>query len=357
MHLGIVLGPADGNDGKDAPLLDAERLQLVVQRVKLADAALVDAAHHVEVEPGFLRRDGDGPQRAPISTRAATHPVVILSYSVEADGQGTHASPHQFAVHGFVVEPAVRYHAPAYAPLPDRTSHLRNVGPQQRFAARKDNREFGRALFYRNGIERPQEVFEGHIHVLARRHTVTAAVAAVQVATRGTLPEQIIQLVDLHFVGPEKAEQGIAEHLFGFGEFDLDKMMTQVGQDRIFHEIIRSGGFDAELGIGPLHNAEPDECLAFGIGYATGNPVEILSSLDPGADVYSFQRVARPGIYHFEWKRIVVKPFRRAVAGLENKKGRRQREALQQIVEPFHVMCVLAYNHKIHSGAKCCVRE
>ena len=163
VHVRILRRPADGNDGENAPLHHAERLQLVVQCIQLGDVSPVDAADHVEIEAGLLRGDGDGPLRPGETAGAAAHPVVAVLESVQTDSQRTHAGSHQLAVHGLVVEPAVGDHAPAYAPLPDGTPHFGDVGAKQRLAARQHDCELGRAFLYGNRVERPQEIVQRHV--------------------------------------------------------------------------------------------------------------------------------------------------------------------------------------------------
>ena len=58
-----------------------------------------------------------------------------------------------------------------------------------------------------NGVQRAQEILQRHVLLPALDGAVAAAVAAVQVATRRALPEQIVQFVDADLVVAEHPEE------------------------------------------------------------------------------------------------------------------------------------------------------
>ena len=195
VQLWMVVGAADGDDGEDAPLRHAKAGQQVVNLLQMRQVALVDAGNDVKVEPAFGSGNGDGLARADETALAATHPVVVELETVEADGQRTQTRGHKALVHSLVVEPSVADDAPSHSASAQGTPYFGQVGPQQGLAAGQDDGEARHNGALRNRVESADEVGQRHIGLARRGGAVAAAVAAMQVAARGALPEEVVELV------------------------------------------------------------------------------------------------------------------------------------------------------------------
>ena len=207
MHVGIRCGPADGDDGEKTPLLQAQIRQNPMDFRKFRKILFVYARNHIGIDTGFPGKDPDGPERPLETAGTPPHPIVGSLQTVQTDGEGPHPRRHQAAVHLFVIEPPVGNHSPAETAFADLTPDRFQIRAQERFPAGQDHRKVRGPMVLRNRIQCPQEIFEGHILLPAQDRTIAAAVTAVQVAARSTLPEQVVQFVDRSLIGAEKTEQ------------------------------------------------------------------------------------------------------------------------------------------------------
>ena len=163
---------------------------------------------HARVGGGYSdTRQGPG-----VAAGAPAHPVVGLLQTIQANGQRAETGGRQALVHLGVVEPAVGDDAPADAAAAQGPADLREVRPQQRLSPGQHDGEGVRAALHGDGVEGPEKVLQGHIDVATGRKTITAAVAAVKVATGGALPEQVVELVHRRLVGAERAMKQLADH-------------------------------------------------------------------------------------------------------------------------------------------------
>ena len=207
VEFGVVEGATDGDDGEDAPLLDAEGGELVVDFLQVGEVALVDAGDDVEVEAGLFCGDGDGIDGAGVAAGTPPHPVVVFLESVETDGEGSQACGHELVVHLLVVEPAIADDAPTHAALAEGLADFGEVGSQEGFAAGDDDGEGVGTLVCGDGVECPEKVLEGHVLLAATGRAVAAAVAAVEIAARGALPEEVVEFVHAGLVVAEETEK------------------------------------------------------------------------------------------------------------------------------------------------------
>ena len=135
------------------------------------------------------------------------HPVVGRLQAVQADGQGAHPGAEQPLLHRFVIEPAVGDQAPGEAAPTDFLPDRLDIRAQERLPAGEHHDEIPGTVLCGKGVQRAQEVLQRHILLPAQDGAVTAAVAAMQVAARRALPEQIVQFVDGDLVVAEQAEE------------------------------------------------------------------------------------------------------------------------------------------------------
>ena len=206
-HLGVISRPPNRDDRKQAPLPDAHGLEHGPDFGQLAEVAAIHACDHVRVQPRIRRHHADRPQRALVAAGPAAHPVVGLLQPVQAHRQRAQPGSHQARMHPFVVEPAVRDHAPSEPTVANRAADLLDVRAQQRLAAGKDHDKVLRPLFRGDSVDRAEKVLERHILFTADDCTVAPAMAAGEIAAGRTLPEKIAQFVDFYFIVPEGSEQ------------------------------------------------------------------------------------------------------------------------------------------------------
>ena len=207
VHVGIRRRPADGDDGEQPPLLQAHSHKQVVHLLQFADIPLVHTGNDISVQAGFPGEKVDGPEDAPVTARHPPHPVVRGFEAVQTERQDAHAGLEQPLLHGLVVKPAVGNHAPAETPAADLPSGLHDVRAEERFPACKHHGEILRPMRRRNRIQRPQEILQRHVLLPALHRAVAPAVAAMEMAARRTLPEQIVQFMHAGLVVTEKAEE------------------------------------------------------------------------------------------------------------------------------------------------------
>ena len=84
-------------------------------------------------------------------------------------------------------------HSPGESLVVYRTAALLNILTHQRFATRYDHKHLMWIGFLGDAIEYTQKVVLGHILAFRLHLAVAATVAALQVATQRTLPEQLFQ--------------------------------------------------------------------------------------------------------------------------------------------------------------------
>lgn len=131
---------------------------------------------------------------------------MVVLQSVEADSEGTHAGINETFMHGLVVEPAIADHSPADATVTECAAYLWEVGTEERFTTGDDDSEWIGFAGVRYGVESAEEVVERHVFLSAAVFAVTATMAAMEIASRGTLPEEVVELVNACLVGSEEAE-------------------------------------------------------------------------------------------------------------------------------------------------------
>ena len=207
MHVGITCRAPYRDDGEKAPALHSKLRENALYFRQFRQVTLVHAGHHVEDQPGFGGRYAYGACGPGITARMAAHPVVGRLQAVQADCQRPHSGVHQAGVHGFVVEPSVGDHSPEETAAADFLPYGFDVGSHERFSAGKDYREVLGPLAGGDGVQCAEEVFQRHVLFPALDAAVAAAMAAMEIAAGGALPEQVVQFVYLGLVAAEKAEK------------------------------------------------------------------------------------------------------------------------------------------------------
>ncbi len=110
-------------------------------------------------------------------------------------------------MHSVVVEPAVGDYTPEEAAAAELAADLEDVGSEEGLPSREDNAEVPGAVLDWDGVDGGEEVLEGHILLTLYDAAVAAAVAAVEIAAGGALPEKVVEFVHLDLVVAEKPEE------------------------------------------------------------------------------------------------------------------------------------------------------
>ena len=207
VHVRVGRRPADGDNGEQAPLLNAHILQDAVHAGKGCQVPLVHAGDYIGTEAGIFGKQADGPEGAAITPHPSAHPVVRILQPVETDGERAHSGSHEPGMHVFVVKPAVGDHTPVHAALSDFHADGFYVGPKQRLPSGENHQEVLGDVLLGKGIQRREEILQRHVLFPALNRAVAAAVTAVKVAAGCTLPKQVVQFVHFYLIVPEQAEK------------------------------------------------------------------------------------------------------------------------------------------------------
>ena len=193
LEVGIAYGATRGEDGEEAPVLEAEADEEFAQLLQPPDVALVDTGDHIEEEvlPGNHQLDGiDG---ALVAEGVAAHPVMVVLKAVEADGGAVHAAAKQTLEALGRETHAVGHHAPGEALVVDSPSALLKVGAHERLAAGDDDEDLVGIRPLGHLVEDAQEILLGHVGRLGLHLAVASAMLAMEVAAQRTLPEELAQ--------------------------------------------------------------------------------------------------------------------------------------------------------------------
>ena len=129
---------------------------------------------------------------------------MLFCEPVEADRNRVQPGLQQCFETFFVESQSIGYNAPGVFPFVKFQSDALQVGTYQHLAARKDHQHaVGIDVGCDLGVEYPEKVFGGHVLLLRIHPTVAPAVAAGEVATQRTLPEQGAQFVPGDLLGVE----------------------------------------------------------------------------------------------------------------------------------------------------------
>lgn len=210
----VECGAPDGGDGEQAPVPDAVGEEDFLERWQIRQVPGMHASHYIV---GKLRGGGDeleSGQGALETLRVAAQPIVRLFKTVQTDGDGVETSRQKLAMTRFIVQHPIGNDTPTETVLAQLPSALRQIRAQQRLAARDGNDGGVARIAFLQRLEGLQEVLEGHVGDCGRRLAVGSAVSARKVAAPGTLPKEIVQLVNLRLVFPETTEQPAPERPF-----------------------------------------------------------------------------------------------------------------------------------------------
>ena len=223
-HHGVLCSPAYRENGEEPPALDSLCDEETLDVVEVGIVATVDAGDDVEEESLLSREHVDGLAHHAEALFAAPHPVVVLLQSVEADGHRPDTgSEEPLPALGRQVQ-AVGHHAPGESLLVDGCTAVFEILSHQRLSASDDDTDLVRIGLPGDGVEHAQKVLLRHVLTYRLHLAVATTVAALQVASLRTLPEELSQRVllseDGQLLSPEfeadllPKRQGCRLHLF-----------------------------------------------------------------------------------------------------------------------------------------------
>ena len=116
---------------------------------------------------------------------------MLFLQSVQADCNGAESCILQFEEHFWRQVEPVRHHSPGETASRDASGTLHNVLSHKGFTSAKDDEDLARVSFRSDIIQHLEEVFFGHIGHCGSLSAIASAMAAMDVAANGTLPEQL----------------------------------------------------------------------------------------------------------------------------------------------------------------------
>ena len=206
-QVGLVGGSTEGKHGEKTPAADAQGDEVVAELRQVIDVTLVDAGDDVPGEARVLFHGFHGHQHVLEAVGVAAHPVVVVFEPVEADGDRLQSRLDKGVEELGGEQHAVAHHAPHEAALGDLASALCQVTSHGGLAAGGDDHHLGGVHVGFDLVEDLGEIGERHVVLLGEHAAVAATMTAVEVATKGALPEKLVQLMVVDAVH----EHGVVE--------------------------------------------------------------------------------------------------------------------------------------------------
>ena len=209
---------ANGEDGEDAPVANAEVDEIALEARQVVEVAAVGAGDDVPINVRRLRQAADGGRGCAEAVAVATHPVVIVLKAVQADGGRPHAGSQQ-PRQPLGEKQSVGDDAPGKFAAVKLAATGLNVRAHKRLATGEDDEHLVRVDVRPDLVHHAEEVGHRHVGHEGRDATIAAAVPAGHVAAQRALPEERAELVQLDAVAVQAAE-GLERE--PFLEVDLD---------------------------------------------------------------------------------------------------------------------------------------
>ena len=125
---------------------------------------------------------------------------------VKAYGHRSQSGFHELLMHRLIIKPPVCDYSYAESTATNLPYRLGEIRPQKRFSSGKNNCEIFRAVILWNSVQRPEKVPKRHVLFPSLDRAIAPAMAAIEIAARGALPEKIIEFVHLYLIIAEQAE-------------------------------------------------------------------------------------------------------------------------------------------------------
>ena len=190
--------PSHRNNGSYSPPFQADVNQKLLQLFQSRKTMLVHTGHHIEYQSRRVNHHPDGIDCLVETMRIATHPVMVIGKSVQADRCGMKSCCHQCIEPFAGKEQAIGHHAPWESPFINGTSTCFQVLSHQRFTTRYHHKYFMRVSPFRHTIQHPQEVLLRHIDNACRFLAIAPAMSAIEVTSQGTFPEKLSERMFFH---------------------------------------------------------------------------------------------------------------------------------------------------------------
>ena len=199
-HLGVFRSPSHGEHAEQSPPRDALSDEKLLDFVQMGIVAPVHTRHDVPHDVLCPHQHVDGLAHTGKAVFVASHPVVVFLQPVHADGDavesGTKKSVEALPCQ---IKP-VAHHAPGEALLVYLSTAFLQVVAHQGLTSRHHDEDLVGVSLCGDAVEHTHKVLLGHILLLHFHLAVAATVAAMQVATERTLPEELPQRMLLAYV-------------------------------------------------------------------------------------------------------------------------------------------------------------
>ena len=200
LEVGIGGGPAYGEDGEDAPTLDAFADEILTDVGQAGEIATGDASDDIIGEMWYACEHCEGLVDSLETLGIASHPVVVGLESVETEGDGAHACLDQTHKSFGGKGKSVGDHSPRESFGVDGCTAFFKVGAHEGFASRYDDEDLMGVGLCCDAVEHTEEVVLRHIGLCGLLGTVASAMTAAEVASEGALPKQLLQGMFLQHV-------------------------------------------------------------------------------------------------------------------------------------------------------------
>ena len=204
-HQRVVGSSPSRENTEQAPGFNTFLNKEVADFGQMGIVALVDAGDYIELDKRFGHQQVKSLTGSLETLMMATHPVVVVGQSVDAEGYGIEVGIEKPAEPFGGEQKSVGDHAPGETALMESASAFLQIGAHQRFAAGYDDKDFRRIGIGGYVVEHAEEVFLRHVGSLHDFTAVTPAMAAVHIAAQRALPEQLTQRVTVDDVTPDDA--------------------------------------------------------------------------------------------------------------------------------------------------------
>ena len=195
LKFGILGGTSYWENGKEPPTFHSQAYQEFLHLFQPDIAVFIDASHYIKNKIRFLRHYLDCLNSPFKALRISTHPVMICSKAIQADGCRMQSGIQQ-AIETLVrhIEP-VSHHSPRKTTLINGTPALFQIIAHQRLSTGDYDKYLMRIVLRRHTIQHPEKIFLRHIGMSGYFLAIAATMAAMQVATEGTFPKELLQWV------------------------------------------------------------------------------------------------------------------------------------------------------------------